>query len=82
MAQTINQGSPEVAEKMLSTDTDFAKASSNVTRLIVQLRGECSGRTPPSVSAKPVAMLTALSAPRETTAKNFPAGRDEDWETF
>ena len=51
VAQTINQGNLEAAEQMLGSNTGFSTASSNVTRLIVQLRSECTGKSPQSTFA-------------------------------
>jgi hypothetical protein len=82
VAQTINQGNLDAAEKMLGSDTGFSKASSNVSRLIVQLRGEYSGKPPRPAFAKPVAALQAPSAPPKMSTRNVPAGGDDDWETF
>jgi len=80
VAQTINQGSSEAAEKMLGSDTGFSTASSNVTRLIVQLRNECTDK--PSQRSKPIAMLRAPSPAPKTSTRNVPAGGDDEWETF
>jgi methyl-accepting chemotaxis protein len=82
VAQTINQGKTDAAEKMLGSNTGFSKASSNVTRLIVQLRNECSGTSPKASSTKRVSTLrVTLAAPRISTM-NVPVGSDDDWETF
>ena len=80
VAQTINQGSSEAAEKMLGSDTGFSKASSEVTRLIVQLRNECTAKS--SQSSKTVAMLRAPSAPPKTITRSVPVSGDDEWETF
>jgi hypothetical protein len=82
VAQTINSGNPGAAEHMLGSDTGFSKASANVTRLIVQLRTECSGKTAKTAAPKPVALLKAPVTSPKTSARNVPAGGDEDWETF
>lgn len=40
VARTINQGDGAQAEQMLASGTGFSRASSEVTRLIVQFKGE------------------------------------------
>lgn len=82
VAEVINQGNATAAEKMLGSDTGFSKASSDVTRLIVQLRKECSGKATHSAPAKPVAMFKSLSASSKPNTQKVPTSGDEDWETF
>jgi methyl-accepting chemotaxis protein len=82
VAQTINQGNLEAAEQMLGSNTGFSTASSNVTRLIVQLRSECTGKSTKVPSTMSVAALQAPSPRPKTSTRNVPASGDDDWETF
>lgn len=82
VAQTINQGNSGAAEEMLGSDTGFSKASANVTRLIVQLRNECGGKSSNVAPIRTAARLNAPSAPPKTSTVKVPSGGDDDWETF
>jgi hypothetical protein len=81
VAQTVNQGDGDGAEKMLGSDTGFSKASSNVTRLIVQLRSECTDKST-AASVRFVAKLNDFSNTPKASTRSVLARVDEDWETF
>ncbi|HNV58692.1 MAG TPA: methyl-accepting chemotaxis protein [Rhodoferax sp.] len=82
VARAINQGGGASVEKMLGAGTGFSTASSNVTRLIVQLRKECEA-SQSNPQLPPKSRPVALGAPPpKLTSKVTPAGGDEDWETF
>ena len=40
VARTVNQGDGAQAEQMLGSGTSFSKASNEVSRLIIQIKGE------------------------------------------
>jgi hypothetical protein len=71
VARAVNQGSNNV-DDMLGSGTAFNAASSEVTRLIVQLKRELS---------KPAKPAPRITSPK-LSATVAPAGGDGDWETF
>ncbi|MFN4359874.1 MAG: CZB domain-containing protein, partial [Hylemonella sp.] len=76
VARVINEGEGIRAEKMLDSDTPFAQASQQVTRLIVQLKGEINDRsTRPALSD-----ARRQWAPAPTVA--HPAATEGDWTSF
>jgi hypothetical protein len=76
VARVVNQGLGEDATQMLDSGTGFSKASNEVSRLIVQLKGELK-RGDQSVS-KPAARL-ATRMDEKTNGQSADAG---EWETF
>ena len=82
VAQFINSGHGSEVEKMLASGSAFSTASSDVTRLIVQLRRDCEGGTEPRpVAKRPPAATARLAAPKAVT--RAASGNSEgDWETF
>jgi methyl-accepting chemotaxis protein len=83
VAHFINSGHGDEVEKMLGSGSVFATASSDVTRLIVQLRKECEGRSTaskPTVKRAPAAPAR-LSAPKPV-AQVATSNTEGDWETF
>jgi hypothetical protein len=72
VARTINQGDGARGEKMLDSGTDFAQASAEVGRLIIQLKGELSAADAPKSRA---------TAPIKTKTMQA-SGVDDDWESF
>jgi len=77
VARSINQGAGPEAEKLLDSDTPFARASQQVTRLVVQLKGEIAG-----VPARPAPARTELKRPAVAPAARAPAADDGEWESF
>ena len=78
VARVVNQGDGSKAIQMLESGTSFAAASSEVGRLIVQLKGELNEsstprKTPAAISHK------AVPAPANAPAA---AAKDDEWETF
>ena len=85
VARTINQGANDVAEKMLESDTGFSRASNQVTRLIVQLRGELKNSGKSARTSHPsTAPSRVLKRPGASTASTSVAssGNESDWESF
>ncbi len=78
VARSINNGAGAQAEKMLESETAFARASQKVTRLIVQFKNETGG------GAATPARLPAQAAPKRqaTAAAASKASADGDWESF
>jgi len=72
VARMVNQGAGAQAQKMLESGTPFARASSEVGRLIIQLKKEMGE------SSKSSARQTAP----ELLAVAPPSGSNEEWETF
>ncbi|OIQ78104.1 methyl-accepting chemotaxis protein II [mine drainage metagenome] len=73
IAKVCNSGDAAQVEKMLESGTAFSHATNEVTRLIVQLKGEIKGpakAAPRLAMAKPAAKVTASSS------------EEGDWETF
>ncbi|MDD5336794.1 MAG: methyl-accepting chemotaxis protein [Rhodoferax sp.] len=83
VASTINRGESEQAQKMLERDTDFSRATSKVSSLLVQLMGEVKneGKTarPIAVKAAPSTALKRPEGPATAAANSADSG---DWETF
>ncbi len=79
VARSINSGAGAAAEKMLESDTAFARASQKVTRLIVQFKNEIQGG-----GAKPARPAKATNSELRRPAASTPAAAkaDGDWETF
>ena len=83
VAQMINQGAGSIAEGMLASGTGFSKASSEVTRIIVQLRKECEGgAAAPTRAASTAPKLTAKASVPATATPSIAGGADDEWETF
>jgi methyl-accepting chemotaxis protein len=86
VARAVNQGTdPTTVESMLASDTGFGRASSTVTRLIVQMKSEIAGGAKPPARAPAPPRLNKPVAPPvapKTQPKPAPAGGDEEWETF
>ena len=87
VAQAINTGHGGDVEKMLGSGSVFSTTSSDVTRLIVQLRKECDGGAASKPAAKrPPAAVARLAAPKLAASKpvsQMATGNSEgDWETF
>jgi len=78
VAQMINQGRREDAEKMLESDTSFARASQQVTRLVVQLKGEIAGK-PARAPAPP---RGELKRPAPAAAARAQGSDEGEWESF
>jgi methyl-accepting chemotaxis protein len=82
VAHFINSGHGDEVEKMLGSGSVFSTASSDVTRLIVQLRKECEGGTASKPTVKRAPAATArLTAPK-LVAQAATSNSEGDWETF
>ena len=73
VAGLINQGNGAAAEKLLDSGTPFARTSSEVGRLIVQLKKEMGG---------PIRPTPRQAAPKLTAPAKLSKSGDDDWETF
>ena len=82
VAQTINQGNYESAEKMLGSGSEFSNASSEVTRLIVQLRNECSGKSAHVVAVKSIPTNQFAKVQNRSNIQGAAMPGDGDWEAF
>jgi len=76
VARTINKGEGSKAINMLSSGTPFSNASSEVGRLIINLKGELSSN---SARSEPKAFRTIANKPAPVSAH---ANKDSEWETF
>ncbi len=68
VARVVNVGQSDKAEQMLASGSPFAQASNEVTRLIVQIKGELktAAKTPRTPSTKPAAASTKVEGEWET----------------
>jgi methyl-accepting chemotaxis protein len=73
VARIVNQGDGAKAEQMLGSGTAFARTSSEVSRIIVQLKKELNGASKPAARKASPKMLTAAISS---------GGANDDWETF
>ena len=79
VARTVNRGAAQEAEKMLESETPFARASQKVTRLVVQLKGEIAGGGKPARLAPD---SRELKRPTPASLTKATGSDDGDWETF